>query len=44
MVQAEAAEQERQMRRLQAIKSREEERVRKEALRREMGLPPDPNK
>ncbi|KAJ0123133.1 hypothetical protein N8I77_010206 [Diaporthe amygdali] len=38
VVQAEAAEQERQMRRLQAKKSAEEERLRREALRKEVGL------
>lgn len=32
------------MKRLQIIKSREEERVRKETLRQEMGLPPNPTK
>lgn len=41
VVQAEAAEKERDIKRLQIKKSREEERLRKEALRREMGLPPD---
>ncbi|KAL1876242.1 Assembly factor cbp4 [Diaporthe australafricana] len=38
VVQAEAAEQEKQMRRLQAKKSAEEERVRRETLRKEVGL------
>lgn len=44
MVQAEAAEEERKLKRLQAIKTREEERIRKEALRIEMGLPPGSSK
>ncbi|CAN8100673.1 unnamed protein product [Discula destructiva] len=38
MVQAEAAEKDREFRRLQLKKSAEEERLRKETLRREMGL------
>lgn len=38
-MQAEAAEQEKKMRRLQAKKSAEEERLRREALRKESGLP-----
>ncbi|KAJ4416047.1 Assembly factor cbp4 [Gnomoniopsis sp. IMI 355080] len=41
VVQAEAAEKDRQMKRLQLRKSAEEERLRKEALRRELGLSTD---
>lgn len=44
VVQAEAAEKDRQLKRLQLRKSAEEERLRKETLRREMGLSNDPCK
>lgn len=44
VVQAEAAEKDRQMKRLQLRKSAEEERLRKEALRRELGLSTDSGK
>lgn len=44
VVQAEAAEKDRELRRLQLRKSAEEERLRKETLRREMGLSNDSGK
>lgn len=44
VVQAEAAEADREFKRLQARKSAEEERLRKETLRREMGLSSDSSK
>ncbi|PSR85738.1 hypothetical protein BD289DRAFT_433502 [Coniella lustricola] len=44
VVQAEAAEEERKLKQLQAFKTREEERLRKEVLRKEMGLSTDSSK
>lgn len=44
VVQAEAAEKDRQTKRLQLRKSAEEEKLRKEALRRELGLSTESSK
>lgn len=41
IVQAEALEKDKEMRRLQATKSAEEERIRREAMRKEAGLSTD---
>lgn len=40
-MQAEALEKDKEMRRLQAIKSAEEERIRREAMRKEAGISTD---